>query len=119
MNGCAKIVVKMFQEIQLLILKMMSIIWMKFLNLIYIVTNIDFQKYDDMIFNPLMFDLQFTNIKIRSYQTLFQYHTSKQTSIKNATWYWGHDLQAKKAWDNHALNKGFNKYTHTFKNKNT
>ena len=51
------------------------------------------------------------------YQTLFQYHTSKQTSIKNTTWYWGHDLKAKKAWDNHALNKGFIKYTDTFKTK--
>ena len=29
----------------------------------------------------------------QSYQTLFQYHTSKQTSIKNTTWYWGHDLR--------------------------
>ena len=54
-----------------------------------------------------------------SYQTLFQYHTSKQTSIKNTTWYWGHDLKAKKAWDNHALNRGYIKYTDTFKNKNT
>ena len=51
------------------------------------------------------------NKHIISYRTLFQYHTSKQTSIKNTTWYWGHVLKAKKAWDNHTLNKGFNKYT--------
>ena len=36
---------------------------------------------------------------------------------KNTTWYWGHDLKAKKAWDNLALNKGFIKYTDTFKTK--
>ena len=39
-----------------------------------------------------------------SYQTLFQYHTSKQKH-KNTTWYWGHDQKAIKAWDNHALTK--------------
>ena len=58
-------------------------------------------------------------VHIISYQTLFQYHTTKQTSTKNTTWYWGHDLKAKKAWDNLALNKGFIKYTDTFKTKKT
>ena len=43
---------------------------------------------------------------IISYQTLFQYHTSTQTGIKNTSWYW-------EAWDNYAPNKGFNKYTET------
>ena len=41
---------------------------------------------------------------IISYQTLSKYHTSKQRH-KNTTWYWGHDQEAKKAWDNHALTK--------------
>ena len=36
---------------------------------------------------------------IISYQTLFQYHTTKQTGIKNTTWYWGHDQKAIKAWE--------------------
>ena len=52
-----------------------------------------------------------------SYQTLFQYHTSKQKH-KNTTWYWGHDQKAIKAWDNSCPNKGFNKKTNKQTKKN-
>ena len=44
---------------------------------------------------------------IISYQTLFQYHTSKQIGMKtqrDIEHCWGHDQKAIKAWENHALN---------------
>ena len=44
----------------------------------------------------------FSDCAIRNcgpYQTLFQYHTSKQIGIKSTTWYWGHDQKAIKAWE--------------------
>ena len=46
------------------------------------------------------------------YQTLFQYHTSKQKhkNTHTHTWYWGHNLKAKKTWVNYALNRNCSKW---------